>query len=307
MPSPEERSGLPALLGGIALFSTVEVASKQIGQRISPFEMVFIRFFVAGIVLLLISAPALRRIGPGLSRRDYSIFLLNGFLGVTMSLTLYHAAIIAFEKAASCAVVFSANPLFVLVLSRFINRESWSPAKWVSVLLGAAGVACFAWESGAFAAGALAAIGLMLAAAFFFAAGICVSRLVVRRYGAMVLAGFSSLFGSLLTLPLAAWSVARGGLGPIWEVWPQLAWIVLAATALAYVLYYFGLSRTPAFKASTTFFLKPVLATLLAVLLLNEQVNAFMAAGTLLILGGLLAVVLPGRILAGRRARRPGR
>ena len=29
--------------------------------------------------------------------------------------------------------------------------------------------------------------------------------------------------------------------------------------------------------------------------------------GTLLILGGLFAVVLPGRILAGRRARRPGR
>ena len=124
MPPPEERSGLPALLGGIALFSTVEVASKQIGQRISPFEMVFIRFFVAGIVLLLISAPALRRIGPGLSRRDYSIFLLNGF-PVTMSLTLHHAAIIAFEKGRLSAVVFSANPLFVLVLSRFINR-SWA-------------------------------------------------------------------------------------------------------------------------------------------------------------------------------------
>ena len=50
-----------------------------------------------------------------------------------------------------------------------------------------------------------------------------------------------------------------------------------------------------------------IVVPLLAVLLLNEQINAFMVAGTLLILGGLFAVVLPGRILAGRRARRPGR
>lgn len=294
----KERSGLFALLGGIALFSTIEVASKQIGPRISPFEMAFIRFFVSGIVLLLLSLPALIRIAPTLTRRDYSIFLLNGFLGVTMSITLFHAAIMAFEKAASCAVVFSANPLFVLLLARFINHEAWSPVKWIAVISGAGGVACFAWESGAFTAGALSAIGLMLVSAFFFAAGICVSRRVIRRYGAILLAGFSSLFGSLLTLPLAAWSASRHGLESIKEVWPQLAWIVLAGTALAYVLYYFGLSRTSAFNASMTFFLKPVLATLLAIFWLNETVNGFMIAGTIFILGGLCITVLSGRIMA---------
>ena len=304
MPPLKERSGLLALLGGIALFSTIEVASKQVGPRISPFVMTFIRFFVSGSILLLLALPALRRAGPALKRRDYSIFLLNGFLGVTLSLTLYHSAILAFEKAASCAVVFSSNPIFVLLLARFINRESWSAAKWFSVIMGAAGIACFAWESGAFAPGSLFAIGLMLASAFFFAAGICVSQIVVRRYGVLVLAGFSSLFGSLLTLPAAAWSVARGGLGPLGEVWPQLAWIVLAATALAYVLYYFGLSRTTAFKASQTFFLKPVLATLFAMFWINEKINAFMIAGTLLILGGLFTGILPGLIMAARQARR---
>ncbi|HQK79736.1 MAG TPA: DMT family transporter [Syntrophales bacterium] len=61
------------------------------------------------------------------------------------------------------------------------------------------------------------------------------------------------------------------GLG---EAWLPVAYVVFLGTALAYVLYYYGIMNTSAQKASPAFFLKPVLASLLAAQILGETINA---------------------------------
>jgi len=53
-----------------------------------------------------------------------------------------------------------------------------------------------------------------------------------------------------------------------------VAYVVFLGTALAYVLYYYGIMNTSAQKASPAFFLKPVLASLLAAQILGETINA---------------------------------
>ncbi|MEA3486273.1 MAG: DMT family transporter, partial [Thermodesulfobacteriota bacterium] len=71
------------------------------------------------------------------------------------------------------------------------------------------------------------------------------------------------------------------------EAWIPVLFLSLAGTALAYVLYYFGLMNTSAQKGAMAFFLKPVLASLLAVIFLGETINIYMLLGTALILSGL--------------------
>jgi len=286
-----KTTGLLALLGGVALFSTVEVAAKIIGRNALPFQMVFIRFFFTGIILLAFALPAFLKSGMGLKLSDFGLFALNGTLGVAVSLTLFHLAILVFEKAASCAVVFSANPIFVIILARFINNEPWSVQKWAALALGAAGVALFAWESGAFSMQSLAALGIMTASAIFFALSICLSRRFIARYGVFILMGFSALFGSLMVLPLALVSILRHGGGGLADAWLPVLYITLAGTTLAYSLYYYGLKHCTAFQASMMFFLKPVLASVFAAAILREHINFFMTVGSLLILSGLAVTV----------------
>ncbi len=297
------RTGLLALLAGVGLFSTVEVASKMIGARAHPFQLVFIRFFLTGVILLALAAPARRRRAVPLGRRDYGIFVLNGVIGFACAVALFHAAILAFEKAASCAVVFSANPIFVLVLARWVNGEPWTALKGAAVAAGTAGVACFAWESGAFTAQSAAALGIMLLAAMLFALSICIARRVVLRYGVFVLTGFSSLIGSLAVLPFALAVTWRQGWAPLVGAWAPVLFLALVGTALAYGLYYYGLGHGTAFQASMMFFLKPVLASLLAVVCLGEHLNRFMVLGSALILGGLAVTV--GGAAVRRRAAAP--
>ncbi|HAJ27670.1 MAG TPA: hypothetical protein DCG53_10580 [Syntrophus sp. (in: bacteria)] len=289
--SRDELTGILSLVGGVGLFSTVEIASKIIGPRVDPVVLTFLRFFITGIFLIIICIPMLRlRLTP-LSWKDYGIFLLNGLIGIALGITLFHIAILTMEKAASAAVVFSVNPVFVILLSRFINRESWHLHVWVAALLGVLGVSFFAYESGAFLTVSLQGLGLMLLAAFFFALSICISRRVVGGYGAMMLAGFSALFGSLLLAPLAWYRFSCADIGPLAGAWLPVAYVVVFGTVLAYVLYYFGILNTSAQKASLAFFLKPVLASVLAAWILNETINGYMIAGTILILCGLVVTV----------------
>ncbi len=281
-----------ALLAGVCLFSTVEVFSKIIGTRVPPFQMVFIRFFLTGVILLGLALPGLRRRHTPLTRRDLGVFALMGLVGVAISLSLFHLAILVFAKAASCAIVFSANPVFVVLFARYINDEPLDARKLVALILGVAGVACFAWESGAFNTKSLMGLSIMLVSALCFAFNICISRRVIANYGVFLLMGATALCGSLLVLPLAAISVAQHGVGGLISAWAPVLYVALVGTALAYTLYYYGLSRGTVFQASMTFFLKPALASLLAFLLLGEHINRFMIGGSILILAGLLITML---------------
>lgn len=294
--SKDERLGILSLIGGVGLFSTVEIASKLIGGRVDPVVLTFTRFFVTGVVLIAVSLPLLRMRMEPLRAKDYGLFALNGIVGIAIAISLFHVAILILAKAASAAVVFSVNPVFVLILSRFINGEGWGARKWVAVLFGVVGVGCFAYESGTLSGASLRGLGLMVAAAFFFALSVCISRRIVPRYGVTILMGFSSLIGSLLILPMALMRFPDQGFAGLAAAGLPVAYVVLAGTAMAYGLYYFGILNTSAQTASLTFFLKPVLASVLAALFLRETINAYMITGTALILTGLIfAVFRPQR------------
>ncbi|OGV68799.1 MAG: hypothetical protein A3K19_02500 [Lentisphaerae bacterium RIFOXYB12_FULL_65_16] len=293
---PRDKTlGVLSLLGGVGLFSTVEIAGKIIGHRIDPGTLTFFRFAVTAVVLLAIAVPSQWTKVQAFRARDYGIFFLNGFVGIALGISLFHAAILTFAKAASSAVVFSANPVFVLVLARFVNHEHWDLRKWVVVGFGALGVSCFAWESGAFTTASLLGLGLMLLSAFFFALSICISRRVMPAYGPMLLMGFSAAAGSLLLVPWAGVSLARHGTHGLRETWIALLYVAVFGTAVAYALYYHGIMKTSANGGSMAFFLKPVLASVLAAVILGEHINAPMILGTALILAGVCVVVFPLR------------
>lgn len=289
-----EKLGTLALFLAIILFSTVEIASKAVSARaeIDPYAMVFIRFFVTGVVLLTISLPGYLRQGKRLGWHDLGIFSLTGIIGITLSISLFHAAIMMFENASSSAVVFSGNALFTTVLARFINRETWTWRKWLAVFLGTCGIGMFIFESGTPTRSAVFAILTMCLSAFTFSLSICITKRVVAKYGAMLFMGCSALIGSICTLPMVIIRSPENAIAEILSVVPLLLYMSLVVTALAYFLYYYGLSHCTAFKASMTFFLKPVFACYLSWIILGEKLNAWTLTGTALIVFSL-SLTLP--------------
>ena len=292
--SSQSLRGWSALLGAIFLFSTIEIASKSLRDQASVDSMtlVFVRFLVTAIVLLGISWRKVRELKLG--AKDYGIFALNGLIGITLAITLFHEAINLFKNASSAAVVFSVNPVFVTLLAPFINREKWTAMKVGGSLLGAVGVVFFAWESGSMDSQSLRGLLLMLSSAALFGLSICISKRIMPKYGAMVVMGFSGLFAALFLLPVLAMHFKPEMATELAKGWIMVLYIAVMGTAVAYGLYYYGIHHTTAQGGSMSFFLKPVLASVLAVFIRHEKINGYMITGTSLILVGLfLAEILP--------------
>jgi len=76
------------------------------------------------------------------------------------------------------------------------------------------------------------------------------------------------------------------------SAFPQLVYLGIMVTGVAYIAYFKGLTITGAGRGSLLYFLKPVIASLLAIIFLAEQPTIGFVAGTALILAGLYIAIL---------------
>jgi drug/metabolite transporter (DMT)-like permease len=287
--------GMLSLLVSIVLFSTIEVASKlmQSGGGIAgqyPFWLAALRFIVTGLVLFIPAARQLR--GKLLTGRDVATLAGLGLLGVTLMSSLYHLAI-TFLPANVAALVFSCNPVFVVLFAPLVLPEKITTRKLAAVVVCLAGIYVLAHEraDGISSAGLL----LMLMAIIIFALYTVLFKKMTPRVGALPVTAFAGLIGGLCILPLAfgfeGFPLTTYGMAD----WLVIAYLALIGTALGYFLFIYGISHVEASAGSMAFFLKPFLAALFAWLILGEALTLPMLIGGMCILGGMLIALLPAR------------
>lgn len=287
--------GLLSLLTGILLFSTIEVASKLMqhdggiaGQY--PFWLAALRFIIAGLVLFVPAAYSLR--GKAFNRRDAAVLTGLGLLGVTLMSSLYHLSI-TFLPANVAALVFSCNPVFVVLFAPLVLSEKITVRKLAAGGLCLTGILTLARDrvSGVSPTGLL----LMLTAIIIFALYTVLFKKMTPRYGALPVTAFAGLVGGLCILPLAlgfeGMPLAAYGTAD----WIGIAYLALVGTALGYFLFIDGINHVEASVGSMAFFLKPFLAALFAWLVLGEALTVPMLAGGAFILGGMVTALLPAR------------
>ncbi|MFA6173264.1 MAG: EamA family transporter [Kiritimatiellales bacterium] len=287
--------GLLSLLAGIVLFSTIEVTSKmmQSGGGIAghyPFWLAAIRFIIAGLVLFFPAVHYLR--GKVFTRRDAAVLAGLGLLGVTLMSSLYHLSI-TFLPANVAALVFSCNPVFVVLFAPLVLPEKITARKLAAVALCLTGILVLARDRTAGVS--LTGLFLMLLAIIIFALYTVLFKKLTPRYGALPVTAFAGLVGGLCILPLAlgveGMPLANYGMAD----WLGIAYLALAGTALGYFLFIYGIGHVEASAGSMAFFLKPFLAALFAWMVLSEALTVPMLIGGAFILGGMLIALVPVR------------
>jgi drug/metabolite transporter (DMT)-like permease len=123
-------------------------------------------------------------------------------------------------------------------------------------------------------------------------------RRVVAQVGSLRMNAYSFLFGSLMTIPLLLLLDI-----PVFQfdvtILPQILYLSIFVTGIAYLTYFMGLAQAGASKGSLVFFLKPIFASFIAVIFLGERLDITLIAGTVLVLAGI-AVALFGDKLRAR-------
>ncbi len=289
-PSRREWLGFAWLVCAVALFSTIEVVAKAISPVRPPLQLAFWRFFLGGVALLPAAWLAAARERRVVERQDVIQWAGLGLIGVTLGIGLYHAAV-ARMPAHQAAILFSGHPVIVALLAPGVLGERVSRGHALALGLAAAGTVCFLVGHGGLNRPAMGGVALMLSSMMAFAIYTLLSKKAMSRRDPMTVAAGSFLMGAVGLLPIT-WLHD----GPPWRItaahhWQAILYLALLATAVGYGAYFHGMRQLPASRAAMTFFLKPVLATVLSALLIGERPTVWSLIGGALIVAATAVVV----------------
>lgn len=290
------------------LFSTMEVALKAVAGQFHPIQLTATRFVVGGLVLLPFAVHALRQKGKQLQPGTLGYFALLGLMNVVVSMTLYQLAVMHAE-ASVVAVLFSANPIFVMLFAALILHEVIEKHQVLALVLELAGILVIVnpahMQTGA------AGIAFTGLATVTFALYSVMGKKKCRDYGSLAVTCGSFLCGgaemllliALSHVPALARALQGAGLGlfariPLFSGYtPQdiavVLYICVGVTGAGFACYFLAMEATSTSLASLVFFFKPALAPLFALGLLHEAISLNMFVGIIIMLAGSLVSLLP--------------
>jgi len=294
-PPPQGRRGAHLVLFFIQfLFATMPVAGKRVLEEFEPLATMGLRVTFAALIFVTFAAARGLFFVP--APRDLARLALYSLFGIMLNQTLFLEGL-SRTTAANAAILMTTIPVFTILVARLLGRERIGRRRGIGLAIALSGallvtgVERFSLQS-SYALGNL----LILLNCLCYGTYLVLSRDILVRMNAVNVVAWLLIFGAIGVQPLTLGpALAQLRAGGDAGTWLALAWIVLGGTLLAYFLNAWALRRVPASVVGAYTNLQPVLAVLLAVLLLGEAPSARTLLAGALILFGVLLVGRPAR------------
>lgn len=272
----------PLIWAGNAVFG------KLATNELNAIELTFFRWFVAVIFMFFIIRPHLKRDWPVIKQYWCRLFFMGAFGFVGFNLALYNA--LQHTTAINVAIAQSAIPVVIILLNRALFKNQIFVLQVVGVLLAIAGVV-FTVSKGDLSA--LIKEGTNRGDALMFVAVLCYALYSVSLRYKPKINDFSFIFSlavvSLITmLPLMLYSVSV-------HSFPEMSgtsigiilFIAIFPSFFAQLFYAKGVAKIGANRGGIFINLVPIFGTLLAVIILKEQLHSYHLLGLALVLSGI--------------------
>lgn len=256
--------------------------------QIPMFTLLFIRFFVAGLVFLPF---ALRHWKP-LSRRDLLLISGVAILGITLHLI---AIFLALPKTSSINVslLFSAGPVVLYFLSVKFLKEKPNARILGGMMIALVGVLFIIvfpllGSGKEFDMGKMEGNLLVLLGLFAYSISVLFQKKNLHRMHPMVAMSLMCLIGVIGFIPgmvheLGTWSFSQL---TVWG-WAGLLYATFVTSVVGHYLLTYGLSKVNAEEVGLFVYIDPIATALIAIPLLGEIPGLDFYAGALLVFGGI--------------------
>ena len=264
------------------LFGSMEVACKIGGNELDPFQLTFLRFVIGALILLPFAVKDLKKRNIRLTGKDLLILAGVGTLGIPISMVMFQLSVMT-SNASTVAVLFCTNPFFTMLFAHWFTEEKLNRHKMTVMAIALAGIFFLVRPWDIQAENSLQGMGMMLLAAFIFGAYTVFGSVIVRKIGLMAQTSISFLMGAailLIMILVMGRPVLAGAGGSL----PILFYTGVCVTGIGYFSYFKSIELADASTGAFAFFLKPVVALILSVLLLRERILWNTIIGIILIL-----------------------
>jgi drug/metabolite transporter (DMT)-like permease len=278
-----------ALFAVQLMFGSFPVAGKIALQAFPSFTIVGFRVGGAALAFL-----ALQRLNGSLQleqRGDYWRLALYAALGVTFNQILSITGL-SLTTAGNSALLAAMMPVFVAVISAVLGFDKMNWFKAGGIMVAASGVIYLLNPAQAdFSSQHIKGDLMIIVNGLCYAAYLAISKDTIARNGALRSLAWLFLFGSIICVPLGAFSISNVDLSQIGtNAWLALAYIVLLPTICAYYLNAWALARVSPSIVAVYIYLQPLIGFLLAVLFLGEHFTFKTIAAAALIFAGVFLV-----------------
>jgi drug/metabolite transporter (DMT)-like permease len=280
------------------LFGSSVVAVRVAVQEVPPLSLAVFRFGQGGLLLVLLLLLAGARDLLCVRWRDLPPLILLGAVLFTVFPVTFNAGLRLVE-ASRGALILATIPIWSALLARMARSERLVPRQVVGIFLSLAGVGLalaergLGWQGGL---GTLAGDGLMLVTALCGAAYGVLAQRALARYSALTVTTYAMVLGTVLLVPAALVEGLAGVLPQLdLQTVALLVFLGVFGGALGFFLWTFALTRLTPTQVTVYINLNPLVAMVLAAVLLAEHLTIIFAAGFSVVVLGVLLVNWPKR------------
>jgi drug/metabolite transporter (DMT)-like permease len=289
---PNHRKGLLLIIIADIIWGTVFVASQVGLEYTNPFNVAFLRFFIATLAIVALMPFAEKRLDViGELRKKWT--WLFGLLYAIGFIFQYLGQ--ALTSAPEATLLTNLSPILIPPLALLITKERVTKTQIVAIAIGITGL--FLVANPTMTTGVLARVGdiLMVLTSLCYA---LFTILTKKRNASSAGNSFAIIIVvTIIALPVA---LTVGDLRLSSLAFPAIAWIAIiylgiVCTAIAITIYLKGLSGVLASEAAVMFLVQLLVGLVLSGLLLGEYLSLYQTIGASAILLALIFGVRVGK------------
>jgi len=264
-----------------AMWASASVASKLGLASAEPFTISFIRFSIAGILMVFVSHVLFRKAFPkGSQWKQLAIY---GLLNISLYLGLFIVAI-GEVSAGLGSLAVAINPVIITVALAIWDKKKLPFLRIVSLIIGITGVTVCAYPLIMGSHASVKGLVILFMSMSVYSIGtIYFQKNKWDGLHILTINGWQTLFGALFTVPalLLTWDGHQNKFD--FGFWSATLWLVFVVS-IAGVQSWIFLLRNFGDRSSYWLFLSPIFGFTFSNLIMHEPIGPLTFIGTILVL-----------------------
>ena len=280
---PEKREALVALTVSSVLWGLSAPVMKILLGIAPLFLVAFLRFFLASVVMLIF------RPNLNVDKKDLPKFIYAAVINICIHIPLFFYGLML-TSVINATMIAAAGPLLTLIIARGFLKENVKKNMLVGCLVGFLGFGIVVINpllTDGLSQNLIGNILLVLSTITWIYYEL-LSKELHKKYDSKTITFYTFFLGSLPLIPFAAGSFyLLPELIKIPMFIITITWGIFITSLLAFFVWQWGLSRLSLSRVGFFAYIDPIVATIAAILILEETLTYHFIIGAILIFIGL--------------------
>lgn len=291
---PAQRTtGFIALAAAGSIWGTPFVFGKWALEELSVAHMILLRFVFASTVLAVVYWRDRKTNHVPLTRVELGLATIAGVIGVPVQYLVQFEGL-ARTTVSHASLMVGVLPVLLAAAAAIFAHERLDAIGWCWLVASTIGAGLVALGGGSAPGGngpSLTGDVLVVASLLAGVVWVLLSQRLMQRQSPVATAALVYLIGTAALIP---WVLATSGMPALGNLstrtWVSVITMGIVGTALATVLWNWGLARVRASQAGVFVNLEPVVGAVLGVLLFHDRFGVLSIVGAAMILAASVAV-----------------